>query len=98
MDFLQAVPLGPLLNGSGWALAFWVTLYVARMVYTGKLVPRRTHDDTVAALEIERQRNALLVEQVGKTADSLETLEAFLRALPQPAPAPQPPARRGGGR
>lgn len=97
VDFLQAVPLGPLLDGSGWVVAFWVTLYVARMVYTGKLVPRSTHDDTVAALEIERTRNALLVEQVGRMGDSMETVERVVSALPAP-PSQGVQLRRGGGR
>ncbi len=101
MDFLQGVPLGSVLNGSGWAVAFWVTWSVARMVYLGKLVPRSTHDDTVKALEIERTRNGVLIEQLGRAADSLETVEAVVRALPQPPPSPTQPqlqGRRGGGR
>ena len=93
MDFLEAVPLGPLLDGSGWVVAFWSVLYAARLVYTGWLVPRSTHDDTVAALEIERRRNELLMDQLGRTTDSMETLEAFLRALPQ---SPTPSGARGG--
>lgn len=102
MEFLQGVPLGSVLNGSGWIVAFGVTWFVAKLVYSGQLVPRSTHEDTVRALEIERTRNDLLVEQVSRTTDSLETLETFLRALPQPQQQPtqtnlQHP-RRGGGR
>lgn len=96
VEFLQNVPLGSVLNGSGWAVAFWVTWFIARMVYLGKLVPRSTHDDTVAALEIERERNRLLVEQIGRMGDSMETVEAFVRALPQPPHVSQ--HRRVGGR
>jgi hypothetical protein len=88
---LAAVPLDKILDGGGWAVAFWVTFYVARMVYTGRLVPRRTHEDTVTALEIERKRNGLILEQLGKQTDSMETFEAFVRALPQPV---QPVAPR----
>lgn len=97
MEFLQGLPLGSVLNGSGWAVAFWVTWSVARMVYLGRLVPRSTHDDTVKALEIERARNEVLLEQVGRIGDSLETVESVVRALPQPQP-PQIQGRRGGGR
>ncbi len=101
MDFLQAVPLGALADVGGWITAFGVTLYAARLVITGKLVPRSTHDDTVAALEIERQRNALLVEQNGRLTDAMETVEAFVQALPQPQGQRQLPpgrSRQGGGR
>lgn len=99
MGFLEGVPLGSVLNGSGWAVAFWVTWFVARLVYQGKLVPRSTHEDTVKALEIERTRNQLLVEQNGRMADAMETVEAVVRALPRPSQPPAlPPGRRGGGR
>lgn len=97
MGLLEGLPFGPILNGSGWAVAFWVTWFVARMVYTGALVPRTTHEDTVRALEIERKRNELLSEQVGKLVDSVETVEMFLRALPS-GPGTTPPRPRGGGR
>lgn len=100
MDFF-GIPLAGLADVGGWVTAFGVTLYAARMVITGKLVPRRTHDDTVAALEIERERNRLLVEQNGQLTDSMETLEAFIHALPQPQQRPQLPpgrSRPGGGR
>lgn len=98
VEFLQGIPLGTVLNGSGWVVAFWVTLYAARMVYAGQLVPRSTHEDTVRALELERERNRLLLEQVGRVADSLETVESVVRALPQPQQQQLPPGRRGGGR
>jgi predicted MFS family arabinose efflux permease len=96
VGFLEGVPLGQLLNGGGWAIAFWVTWFVARLVYTGRLVPRSTHEDTVKALEIERTRNASLVEQVGRMTDAMETVEVVIRALPQPPPSQT--QRRGGGR
>lgn len=95
MEFLQGLPLGTALNGSGWIVAFGVTWFIARMVYLGKLVPRSTLDDTVAALAIERERNRVLLEQVGRIGDSMETVESVVRALPQP---PQSQPRRGGGR
>lgn len=97
MDFLQGLPLGSILNGSGWIVAFGVTWFVAKLVYSGQLVPRSTHEDTVKALELERERNRVLLEQNGRATDSLETLETFLRALPQPQQLP-PGARRVGGR
>jgi hypothetical protein len=84
VDFLETVPLDKLLNGSGWAVAFWAVLYVARMVYRGRLVPERTHVETVKALEIERKRNELLLMQLERATDSMETFEAFVRSLPQP--------------
>ena len=100
VEILGGLALGTLADVGGWITAFGVTLYAARMVYTGKLVPRRTHDDTVAALEIERRRNEVLIEQIGRIADSLETVESVVTALPQPPTARQqlPPGRRGGGR
>lgn len=105
MGFLDGIPLGPVLNGSGWAVAFGVVWYVARLVFLGSLVPRRTHEDTVAALSLERERNKILMEQLGKMTDSMETFEQFIHALPQPTrtaphPPPAPPVRgqRGGGR
>lgn len=98
MELLGDLPLGALLNGGGWAVAFWVTWFVARLVYTGRLVPRSTHEDTVKALEIERERNRLLMEQNGQATDALETLDTFLRALPQPQPPNLQHPRRGGGR
>jgi hypothetical protein len=100
VGFLEGVPLGSVLNGSGWAVAFWVTWFVARLVYSGRLVPRSTHEDTVKALEIERARSELLTEQLGRMADSMEVVENVVRALPQPPKPPQqpPPGRRGGGR
>ena len=99
MGFLEGIPLGTLVNGGGWVTAFWVTWFVARLVYTGRLVPRSTHEDTVKALEIERERNRLLVEQNGRMTDAMETVEAVVRALPQPPQPPAlPPGRRGGGR
>lgn len=97
MEFLQGLPLGTALNGSGWIVAFGVTWFIARMVYTGKLVPRSTHDDTVAALEIERERNRLLTEQAGRMADSMETVARVVNALPTP-PSQGVQLRRGGGR
>lgn len=100
MELLGDLPIGSLVNGGGWVTAFWVTWFVARLVYTGRLVPRSTHEDTVKALEIERERNRVLLEQNGRATDSLETLEAFLQALPQPPRQQQlpPGARRAGGR
>lgn len=97
VEFLQGLPLGAALNGSGWIVAFGVTWFIARMVYLGKLVPRSTLDDTVKALEIERERNRLLVEQNGRMVDSMETVEAVVRALPQP-PSPVQLTRGRGGR
>jgi hypothetical protein len=103
MDVFGGMPFGQVLNGSGWAVAFWTTWSVARMVYTGKLVPRSTYRDTVDALGIERERNKLLMEQLGKVTDSMEVFEAFVRSLPPSAPltrqtGPNPPNRgqRGG--
>lgn len=100
VGFLESVPIGTLVNGGGWVTAFWVTWFVARLVYTGRLVPRSTHEDTVKALEIERERNRLLVDQLGRMTDAMETVEAVVRALPQPQPPALPPGggRRGGGR
>ncbi len=102
MEFLGGLALGTLADVGGWITAFGVTLYAARMVYTGKLVPRSTHDDTVAALELERERNRTLIEQIGRVADSLETVESVVTALPQPPQYRQqqlpPGARRAGGR
>ncbi len=103
MGFLEGVPIGPVLNGSGWAVAFWVTWFVARLVYMGALVPRKTHEDTVKALEIERQRNEVLTGQLGQATDALETVEAFVQALPRPQeyrqlPPGGPGRNRGGGR
>jgi hypothetical protein len=102
LELLGGLSLSALADVGGWVTAFGVTLYAARMVITGRLVPRSTHEDTVKALEIERERNRLLVEQNGRATDALETLNTFLRALPQPQPQPQPPSlqhpRRGGGR
>jgi hypothetical protein len=95
VGFLEGAPLGSVLNGSGWAVAFWVTWFVARLVYSGRLVPRSTHEDTVKALEIERARNELLTQQLGRMADSMEVVEGVVKALPQPPPQLQ---RRGGGR
>jgi hypothetical protein len=95
VEILGGLALGTLADVGGWITAFGVTLYAARMVFTGKLVPRSTHDDTVKALEIERTRNGVLIEQIGRMGDSMETVEAVVRALPQPH---SPQARRGGGR
>lgn len=99
MEFLTAVPLGGVLDGSGWAVAFWVTFYVARMVYTGRLVPQRTHEATVKALDIERERSRLTLEQLGRQTDSMETFEAFVKALPQSPRRPprRPAAAQSGG-
>lgn len=100
MEFLGGLALGTLADVGGWITAFGVTLYAARLVYTGKLVPRSTYDDQVKALEIERERNRLLMEQVSRIGDSLETVESVVRALPSP-PRPSrtlpPGARRVGG-
>ena len=97
---LEAVPFDKLLDGGGWAVAFWVVFYVGRMVYVGRLVPWRTHEATVKALEIERERSALLVQQLNTMTDSMETVEALIRALPQPLPLPpaRGPRRAGGER
>lgn len=96
----EALPLDKLLNGGGWAIAFWVVFYLGRMVYTGKLVPWRTHEATMKALEIERERNDLLMEQLVAITDSVETFETFVRALPQPPalPAVRVPSRQGPAR
>jgi hypothetical protein len=96
VDFLQVIPLGTLADVGGWMTAFAVTLYAARMVYTGKLVPRSTYDDQVKALEIERARNAVLVDQIGRMADAMETVERVVSALPPPSPPPALPRGRGG--
>lgn len=98
MEFLGGLALGTLADVGGWITAFGVTLYAARMVITGKLVPRSTYDDQVKALEIERARNAVLVDQVGRMADSMETVERVVSALPTPPPPQGVQLRRGGGR
>lgn len=96
MEFLADLPLGPLIDSGGWAVAFGVVWSVARMVLTGTLVPRKTHEDTLKALEIERTRNELYSEQLGKMTDSMETFERFVNALPQPAQQTPPlPSLRG---
>lgn len=97
MEFLGGLALGTLADVGGWITAFGVTLYAARLVYTGKLVPRSTYDDQVKALEIERARSAVLAEQVTRMADSMETVERVVRALPAPPPQGVQ-LRRGGGR
>lgn len=97
MDFLGGLALGTLADVGGWITAFGVTLYAARLVYTGKLVPRSTHDDMVKALEIERERSRVLIEQIGRVADSMETVERVVSALPAP-PSQGVQLRRGGGR
>ena len=96
MEFLGGLALGTLADVGGWITAFGVTLYAARLVYTGKLVPRSTYDDQVKALEIERTRNAVLVEQIGRMGDSMETVERVVSALPQPPTPPALPRGRGG--
>lgn len=90
MDFLEAVPFDKIFNGSGWAVAFWTVLYATRLVFRGDLVPRKAHEDTQSALNIERARNELLLKQLEKATDSMETFERFVKALPQP---PTPPVR-----
>jgi hypothetical protein len=97
VDFIEAVPFGSIVNGSGWAVAFWAVLYATRMIFKGQLVPRQTHEATLEALAIERRRCDLLIAQGERTADSLETFQRFVEALPQPASvsAPAlPPGRR----
>ena len=105
MDFLAGLPFDKVLDGGGWAAAFWVTFYVARMVYTGRLVPYKTHEGTVSALELERKRNEVILDQLERATDAMETFEAFVKALPQPSGGPPGPAgqvvrparpRRGG--
>ncbi len=96
VEILGGLALGTLADVGGWITAFGVTLYAARMVYTGKLVPRRTYDDTVAALQIERERNRVLIKQIGRIADSLETVESVVSALPRPQQPPTLPRGRGG--
>jgi hypothetical protein len=90
VNFIEAVPFGSIVDGSGWAVAFWAVLYVTRMVLKGQLVTRTTHEATMEALAIERKRNEVLLRQVERTADSLETFERFVQALPQPSPVPTP--------
>jgi hypothetical protein len=90
VNFIEAVPFGSIVDGSGWAVAFWAVLYVTRMVLKGQLVTRTTHEATLEALAIERKRNELLLRQVERAADSLETFERFVQALPQPSPVPTP--------
>jgi hypothetical protein len=97
VEFLGGLALGTLADVGGWITAFGVTLYAARLVYTGKLVPRSTYDDQVKALEIERARNAVLMDQIGRMADSMETVERVVSALPAP-PQQGVQLRRGGGR
>lgn len=99
MDWLEALPFDKILNGGGWAVAFWAVLFVARLVFRGDLVPRKTHEDTMTALTIERERNTLLLERLEQVTDSMETFEVFLRALPQPSQvAAQLPALPRGQR
>jgi len=90
VNFLEAVPFGSIVDGSGWAVAFWAVLYVTRMIFKGQLVTRPTHEATLEALAIERKRNDLLLKQVERTTDSLETFERFVQALPQPSPVATP--------
>ena len=95
MDWLEALPFDKILNGGGWAVAFWAVLFVARLVLKGDLVPRKTHEDTMEALGIERERNALLLERLEQVTDSMETFEVFLRALPLPQVTTLPSPPRG---
>jgi len=97
VDWFDAVPFDKILNGSGWAVAFWTLLGVSRFILKGDLVPRKTYEDVLDALVTERARNDLLLKQLEKVTDGMETFERFVRALPQPSSVPTPgPVGRAG--
>lgn len=91
MDFFGGLTPAAFANVGGWSVAFFVLLAVARMVYTGKLVPRSTHEDVLkdradwrAACEAKDETIRVLSAQHGDMRDSLEVVEQFVRSLPQP--------------
>jgi len=92
---IGGIPLGDVLNGSGWAVAFWVVWYIGRMVYLGRLIPKSLHDKALEAVQTERKRADLQAQQIEEINDSLRTLDQFVRSLPQP---PSPSKPRGGAR
>jgi len=95
VDFLAALPLDKIGDITGWAVLVWVLLRHNKRVQDGDLVPRKTHEDTLTALAIQRDRNELLLAKLSEVTDSMETFEAFVRALPQPQQLTEEPNRPG---
>ena len=60
-----------LVQGGAVALLAWV----ARLVYTGRLVPRATHDRIWSAYEAELERARVLSDQLGKILAAIERLD-----------------------
>lgn len=82
---IEAIPWGPVVGfGSGWAIVG----YVVYNILTGKLMPARFYDASVAdlkqALEAVRlltEQNAELGRQNGHLAEVGETVKAIFLAL-----------------
>lgn len=77
-----------LFNGIG---VVTVVLLVGWMIFTGRLVPRRTHDDIMhdrdewrVAHRISEATRADLAKQVGELLEHARTTEALIRSLPGP--------------
>jgi hypothetical protein len=99
---IGGLTLGSIADVGGWGVAFLVLLGVSRMMFTGKLVSQSAHERELnAALkdrddwrETARAKDAtiqVLSQTQEGMRDSMQVVEQFVRALPQPR---QPP--RGG--
>lgn len=101
MPMLDALPLGDLLAGAGWASGYmmlvWVLIRHNDRIARGDLVPRKTHEDALRTIELQQKRLDLQAETGGAMADALSTVEAFIASLPRPPANDRRPARGGRG-
>lgn len=81
--------LAALLNGVG---VVGVVLLVGWSVWTGRLVPRPTHEDIVhdrnewrAAHRISETARQVAADQVEELLEHARTTDAFIRAFPRPS-------------
>lgn len=98
---LDALPLGDLLKGAGWASGYmvlvWVLIRHNSKITGGDLVPRKTHEDALATIKLQQERLDLQTASLQDMSGAMGTVEKFIEALPRD-PGVQRRLPRGGGR
>ncbi len=96
---LDALPLGDLLKGAGWASGYmalvWVLIKNNAKVERGDLVPRKTHEDALKTVELQHQQLTLQAESNRDLADALDVVRQFVEALPRDTAVVRRPPTKG---
>lgn len=96
---LDALPIGDLLKGAGWAGGWmalvWVLIRHNAKIVRGDLVPRKTHEDALNTITLQNERLDVQADANRDLADALGVVQQFIEALPRETPAPRRPTRGG---